>query len=103
MRIYRWRLVFAKRATTLRSMLSDRPSYLRDDYKRERTSVVNWLISALIAGFVLQVLLASRWFHSEDAVYQLIGLSIPSLQDWRLWPLFTHSFLHSPSFIFHSV
>ena len=33
-------------------MLSDRP-YMRDDYQREKTSVVVWLICAIVAAFIL--------------------------------------------------
>ena len=31
-------------------MLSDRP-YMRDRYAADRTSVLGWLISAIVAGF----------------------------------------------------
>ena len=35
-------------------MLSDR-TYMRDNYPRERASVLAWLISAIVAAFVLQL------------------------------------------------
>jgi membrane associated rhomboid family serine protease len=94
--------VFAEAAATLRPMLSDRP-YMRDDYPRERTSVLTWLISALVAGFVLQVVFKSPWLVGShgDQLQEFLGLSIPGLRQGSAWTLLTHSFLHSPGFIFH--
>lgn len=76
---------------------------MRDDYQRERTSVLTWLISALIASFVLQVALRLPSFNGEQATYQFLGLTIPGLQAGRVWTLFTHPFLHDPRFIFHLI
>jgi membrane associated rhomboid family serine protease len=95
--------VFATPAATMPAMLSDRP-YMRGDYEREKTSAITWLLSALIAGFVLQVLLGSNWMRgASDRLENLFALTIPGFQDGWLWTLFTHSFLHSPSFIVHIV
>lgn len=82
-------------------MLSDRP-YLRDDYKGEKTSVLIWLLSAIIAGFALQLVLRAAWFRGADSqLEELLGLNISALKSGRLWTLFSHAFLHSPEFIFH--
>ena len=84
-------------------MLSHRP-YMRGDYQREKTSGLTWLLSAIIAGFVLQLLLGSTWLGgSGDRLDNLFSLTIPAFQDGWLWTLLTHSFLHSTSFIFHVV
>ncbi|MBI4624996.1 MAG: rhomboid family intramembrane serine protease [Verrucomicrobia bacterium] len=83
-------------------MLSNRP-YMREDYPRERTSVLTWLISALIASFVLQVVLGSPWFNGEQLIYRFLGLTIPGLQAGRVWTLFTHPILHDSRFIFHII
>ena len=81
----------------------DRP-YLRGGYQREKTSALTWLLSATIAGFVLQVILGSNWFSGAgDRLENLFALTLPAFQDGWLWTLFTHSFLHSTSFIFHVV
>jgi membrane associated rhomboid family serine protease len=84
-------------------MLSDRP-YMRGDYQREKTSGLTWLLSAMIAGFVLQVILGSSWLSGAgDRLENLFALTIPGFENAWLWTLFTHSFLHSTSFIFHIV
>jgi membrane associated rhomboid family serine protease len=84
-------------------MLSDRP-YMRGDYQREKTSALTWLISAMIAGFLLQLVLGSNWFGgSTDRLESVLGLTVPGLERGWFWTLVTHAFLHSPGFIFHLV
>lgn len=84
-------------------MLSHRP-YIRGDYQREKTSGLTWLLSAVIAGFVLQALMGSSWFSGAgNQLKSLFALSISTLHDGWVWTLFTHSFLHSTDFVFHVV
>lgn len=84
-------------------MFSERP-YLRGEYQREKTSALTWLISAMIGGFVLQVLLGAKWFSGAGVQLEnLFGLSLPGIQNGWIWTLVTHSFLHSTSFIFHVI
>lgn len=84
-------------------MLSDRP-YMRGDYQREKTSALTWLLSAIIAGFILQVILGASWLSGAgDRLDNLMALTIPGFQNGWAWTLFSHSFLHSPTFIFHVV
>lgn len=83
-------------------MLSDRP-YMRGDYQRERTSVLTWLICAIVAGFVIQLLLGAPWLRDGSQTIRSLALSIPALRAGYLWTLFTYSFLHDPHFIFHVV
>lgn len=75
-------------------MLSDR-TYLLGPSRRPSTSVLVWLLSALIAGFVLQLffhfILGPRAGASFD---RFLLLSPESLQAGRLWTLLTYSFLH---------
>ena len=76
-------------------MLSDR-SYMRSDYPLRKTSALVWLIAALVAAFVLELILVSPWLGSSGAsVINQLPLTIRSLQNWHLWTLVTHSFLHS--------
>lgn len=82
-------------------MLSDRP-YMHGEYPRRTTSAVIWLISALIAAFVLELVLLSPWLGASGR--ELVGkfpLTIDNLQHWRLWTLLTHSLLHSTANPFH--
>jgi membrane associated rhomboid family serine protease len=84
-------------------MLSDRP-YMRGDYQREKTSGLTWLLSAMIAGFLLQVILgASGLSGAADRLENLLALTLPAFENGWVWTLLTHSFLHSTTFIFHIV
>ena len=76
-------------------MLSDR-QYMGDDYSRRTTSVVIWLISALLAAFALELILLSPWLGaSGPALVSQFPLTIESLKSWHLWTLVSHSLLHS--------
>jgi membrane associated rhomboid family serine protease len=83
-------------------MLSDRP-YMRDEYPRERTSALTWLISAIIAGFILQLALGASVFRNGSRIEELFGLSTATLRQGAVWTLFTHAFLHSTGFIIHGL
>ena len=89
-------LVFAQLLHKFSPMLTDRP-YMRD-YPKRNTSAVVWLVAALVAAFVIELVLLSPWFGSvgNNLVSQL-ALTIRSLQSGQLWTLFTHSLLHSTS------
>lgn len=76
---------------------------MRDDYPRERTSVLTWLISAMVAGFVVQVMFKSPWLAGRDQLQEFLGVSINGLRQGSAWTLVTHAFLHSPGFIFHLI
>ena len=76
---------------------------MRDDYPQERTSALTWLISAIVAGFVLQVVFKSPWVAAGDQLQEFLGVSMPGLRQGAAWTLLTHSFLHSPGFIFHVI
>lgn len=89
--IQAWRLVFARRATTVRQMLSDRP-YMRDDYQRERTSFLIWLLSATVAGFIVQKVF-QVWLGSPS-FEQLTGLSSWAIRHLYLWTLLSYPLLH---------
>lgn len=82
-------------------MLSDR-AYMRDHYPRERTSVLAWLISAIVAGFVLQ-LVFERILQMPGAMEHYFGLSTAGLRAGRVWTLVTYSFLHDTGNLLHIV
>lgn len=85
------RLVFARPRTTVPAMLSDRP-YMRGDYPRERTSVVVWLLAALIAGFAIQTM-SAEWLKS-GALEESLALSAATLRQGHFWTLVSYPFLH---------
>lgn len=76
---------------------------MRGDYQRERTSVLIWLISAIIAGFVLQLLVLSPGVRDGSDIVRGLALTVSGLQSGWIWTLLTHSFLHDTHFIFHVV
>lgn len=82
-------------------MLSDRP-YMHGEYPRGNTPVVIWLVSALLAAFVLELVLLSPWLGASGAtVMRYLPLTIEGLKGGYVWTLFTHSFLHSTDNPFH--
>lgn len=81
-------------------MLSDR-AYMRDDYPREKTSVLIWLICAIVAGFVLQVGFRFLWPGDPASLRNELGLSVEGIKAGHVWILLTSGFLHSQDFLFH--
>lgn len=75
-------------------MQSDR-TYLLGPPRRSSTSVLIWLLSTLIAGFLLQLffryVLGPR---AEASLENLLALSPAALQSGRFWTLATYGFLH---------
>lgn len=87
--------MFALTVVTLApSMLSDR-SYIKDGYGGRATSVLVWLLSAIAAGFVIQ-LVVHRWFGEAAgrSFDFLLGLSVDGIKAGQFWTLFTYGFLH---------
>ncbi|MBS0664634.1 MAG: rhomboid family intramembrane serine protease [Verrucomicrobia bacterium] len=82
-------------------MLADRP-YMRETYSQEKSSVLAWLISATVAGFVLQNV-ATRVFSGAGSIEHFFGLSIGGLKSLRLWTLLTYSLLHDTGNILHII
>ncbi len=74
------------------AMLSDR-SYMRDDYPRESTSALTWILCALVAGFVVQNVFG-RWLGSSS-FETLFGLTLGSLRQGYVWSLLTYPLLHT--------
>ena len=75
---------------------------MRDDYRSPRTSVVVWLIAAIVAGFLLQTIFL-RWFGVGHAFANLFTLSVDGIMSGKVWTLVTYSFLHSPSNLLHII
>jgi membrane associated rhomboid family serine protease len=73
-------------------MLSDR-SYMRSDYPRETTSALTWMLSAVIAGSVLQFVF--ELILRSNAFLHLFALSPAGLLQGKVWTLLTFTFLHA--------
>lgn len=83
-------------------MLSDRSYMQGGDYPRRTTPVVIWLVSALVAAFVMELILLSPWLGaSGSAVMKFLPLSVDGLHHGYFWTLLTHGFLHSTDNLFH--
>lgn len=80
----------------LSAMASDR-FYMRGDYPRPPTTALVWLIAAMVACFVLQLVLLSPWLGSSSALPDQLRLTVRSVQQAHVWTLLTHGFLHSTS------
>ncbi len=76
---------------------------MRGDYQRERTSVLTWLISAIIAGYIVQLLIGGPWFRNDAALTGAVALSVPALKAGWGWTLITYPFFHDPHFILHVI
>ena len=75
-------------------MLSDR-SYMRSDYPRESTSMLTWLLCAVIAGGIVQ--LACERLLGTNILATVFGLSRYSLASAKIWSVWTYAFLHDGS------
>lgn len=75
---------------------------MRDDYRPPQTSVVVWLIAAIVAGFLLQTIFL-RWFGVGRSFVDLFALSVDGITSGKVWTLLTYSFLHSPSNLLHVI
>src|SRR5256885_13245339 len=73
-------------------MLSDR-SYMRDDYPRQKTSVLVWLICAIAAGFILQNVWV-KILEQGNSLNRLLDISSTDLKAGQVWRLVTYSFIH---------
>jgi membrane associated rhomboid family serine protease len=83
-------------------MLSDR-HYMRDtpgSYRPTGLPVMGWLISILVAGFVLQNIFL-RWFNAGYFFDNAFALSRTGLSSGKVWQLFTYSILHDPRNLLH--
>jgi membrane associated rhomboid family serine protease len=83
-------------------MLAKRP-YMRGEYQWERTSALTWLLSAIAAGFLIQLTFGLWLGGGNDRLGQVAAFSTPGLrQSWGA-VLLSHVFLHSTRFIFHAI
>ncbi len=74
-------------------MLSDR-SYMRAPSTERGTSAHVWLISSVIAGYVLQLFFQFLQARPGPDLFQRVALSGFSLRELRLWTLLTYAWVH---------
>lgn len=66
---------------------------MRDDYQGEKTSFLVWLLSATIAGFVVQNIFAV-WLKRPEFM-DFAAVSAEALKSGYIWTLITYPLLHS--------
>lgn len=73
-------------------------------YERPGTSVVTWLMCAMVAGFIIQMMVQT-WIGpgAGQAFTRGLGLTVEGLSSGHLWTLVTYAFLHSPGNFFHII
>lgn len=72
-------------------MLSDR-QYMRDEYSRHSTSILTWILCALVAGFVVQNVFAV-WISNYDFA-RIFALTPYGVFHGFVWTFLTYVLLH---------
>ena len=67
---------------------------MRSGYDDRRTSVITWLLSSIVAVFVLQNIV-TRWMGMGSWLELNFGLTVGALKAGHVWTLVTYGFLHS--------
>jgi membrane associated rhomboid family serine protease len=75
---------------------------MQSDYPRNTTNAVTWLISAMVAVFVLQFVFL-RWFNLGSSLESGLSLTVDGVKSGKVWTLLTYSFLHSTGNLLHIV
>lgn len=67
---------------------------MRDDYQRRRTSVLVWMISIIIAGFIIQNIFEKLLPGGNDTFARIAAMSQGGLLGGHVWKLLTYTLLH---------
>lgn len=98
------RLVFRIEGRSFAGMLSDRP-YMRDNYgayHRQGVSILTWILSVTIAGFILQNVFL-HWFNAGPLFASALALNISGIESGKIWTLLTYGLLHRTDNLLHIV
>jgi membrane associated rhomboid family serine protease len=75
---------------------------MQSGYPRHTTNAVTWLISAMVAVFVIQFVFI-RWFNLGSSLENALALSASGFQSGKVWTVLTYGFLHSTTNLLHIV
>ena len=75
-------------------MLSDRSS-LREPRSERGLPALVWLISAIVAAYIVEVFSTSTGLKGDTDVAHRLAVTIDGLKELRLWTIGTYSFIHS--------
>lgn len=62
-----------------------------------------WLISLIVAAFLIQLVVTASWFRMGVYLPHHFGVSIAALQELRLWTIATHPILHRTDNFLHII
>lgn len=83
-------------------MLSDR-SYLREPPSERGLPALAWLISAIVAAYIIELFTSSTWLHGDPDIVNRLAFTISGIKELRFWTVGTHSLLHSQDNLLHIV
>ncbi len=81
-------------------MLPERP-YLRGNSPAGKSSVVLWLVSILLGGFLIQLALGNAGRGTPDAIEASLGLRADDLGSGIAWRFVTFGWVHSSANLLH--
>jgi len=81
-------------------MLSDRFYMCDHGFGRQTTSVLTWMICAIVACFVVQILFIT-WFRVD--VSQVFELTVESVRAGKVWTLVSYGLMHDTSMYLHVI
>lgn len=62
-----------------------------------------WLISLIVAAFLIQLVVSAPWFGPGIYLSHHFGVSVGAIQELRLWTIFTHPILHRTDNFLHII
>jgi membrane associated rhomboid family serine protease len=78
-------------------------SYPRETAAERAAASLMWLISMIIAAFLIQLVVTASWFRIGIFLPHHFGVSIAALQEFRFWTLGTHPLLHRTDNFLHII
>ena len=75
--------------------------HMHHEYRRDRTSLVTWLICAIAGAFLLQFAADSSLLPASSSLIDGLALSREALASGRLWAPLTFWLLHDTTNLFH--
>lgn len=83
--------------------MASESSYPRETAAERASASLMWLISMMIATFLIQLVVTASWFRVGILLPHHFGVSIASIQEFRLWTIGTHPLLHRTDNFLHII
>jgi membrane associated rhomboid family serine protease len=62
-----------------------------------------WLISAIVAAYIIELFTSSVWLHGDPDITNRLAVTISGIKELRFWTVGTYSLLHSTDNLLHIV